>query len=598
MEPHKYKILATGNWKIWVLILGFNLFNLRAFSQAPNISYQARQTPIANTAITTLSSKNIGRVVVLAGSLKASIITFPLLTTSKIDANNNITPAATSTNTETPIIYTSSNPAVATITADGLIHLVAPGVTIITATQSGNENYSAATPATETLTVMEYQGINFPSISNKTVCAVDFFAGATSNNNTIPITYTSSNIAVATISAQGVIHITGIVGTTTITANQSGNNLFIAAQPQSQVLTIILPTAPVVSITPNHSSVCAGGPVTYTASVSNVGANDNLAYQWQVNGINAGANSPQFTSTNPAATDVVKCTVINNSACQVSGFNTYTGIAIDPYVTPSATITSSVMMPVCPGSTITFTATPNNGGTNPGYQWQVNGVNAGTNNPQFTSNNFADNDKITCIITNNDSPCLTSQTALSNAITVNLISTAPPSVTISASANSVYPTIPITFTAAPVNAGISATYQWQVNGINTGPNNVVFTTNSLNNGDKVTCTIYLNGCIPSVISNQLLVNIVPSPVVSVPNTFTPNGDGVNDNWDIPDLRVYPNCLVTIFTRYGVLIYQSKGYSKAWDGTYKGSQLPMSTYYYVIDLGNKSSKLGGYITIVR
>jgi len=47
-----------------------------------------------------------------------------------------------------------------------------------------------------------------------------------------------------------------------------------------------------------------------------------------------------------------------------------------------------------------------------------------------------------------------------------------------------------------------------------------------------------------------------------------------------------------------LLYNSRGYSKPWDGNYNGSKLPVATYYYVIDLGIKSPKLSGYITLIR
>lgn len=110
--------------------------------------------------------------------------------------------------------------------------------------------------------------------------------------------------------------------------------------------------------------------------------------------------------------------------------------------------------------------------------------------------------------------------------------------------------------------------------------------------------ILSSGCVPSVTSNIISAIIIPAPSVTVVNTFTPNGDGVNDLWVIPDLVSYPNCLVSVFNRYGTQLFQSRGYAEAWDGTYKGHALPMGTYYYVIELGYKSAKLSGHVTIVR
>jgi len=86
--------------------------------------------------------------------------------------------------------------------------------------------------------------------------------------------------------------------------------------------------------------------------------------------------------------------------------------------------------------------------------------------------------------------------------------------------------------------------------------------------------------------------------IVIPNTFTPNGDGINDTWNIKYLDAYTTCTVQIFTRYGENVYSSIGYGTPWDGTFKGSKLPTGTYYYVINLKNDSKLLAGYIAIVR
>ncbi|MBS1501601.1 MAG: beta-propeller fold lactonase family protein, partial [Bacteroidetes bacterium] len=99
--------------------------------------------------------------------------------------------------------------------------------------------------------------------------------------------------------------------------------------------------------------------------------------------------------------------------------------------------------------------------------------------------------------------------------------------------------------------------------------------------------------------NYGTLTITPPPItVTIPNTFTPNGDGINDFWDIGALTSYPQCLVSIYTRYGSLIFQSKGYPKPWDGTYKNSPVPTGTYYYIIDLQDGSPLLSGFVAVVR
>lgn len=86
--------------------------------------------------------------------------------------------------------------------------------------------------------------------------------------------------------------------------------------------------------------------------------------------------------------------------------------------------------------------------------------------------------------------------------------------------------------------------------------------------------------------------------IVIPNTFTPNGDGVNDTWNIQFLNAYLNCSVDIFTRYGQKVYSSIGYAIPWDGTLRGAALPAGTYYYIINLKNGLSPLSGFVALLR
>tara|TARA_B110000046_G_scaffold106737_1_gene114155 strand:+ start:6081 stop:15593 length:9513 start_codon:yes stop_codon:yes gene_type:complete len=104
-----------------------------------------------------------------------------------------------------------------------------------------------------------------------------------------------------------------------------------------------------------------------------------------------------------------------------------------------------------------------------------------------------------------------------------------------------------------------------------------------------------NGC---AFADSILV--VYSPDIEVPSGFTPNSDGNNDLWNIQLLEKYPNASVQIYNRWGQLIYdQSNGYADPWDGKYEGKELPIGTYYYIIDLKDSATKpLTGPITILR
>ncbi|MEY3435796.1 MAG: hypothetical protein RL335_252 [Bacteroidota bacterium] len=97
-------------------------------------------------------------------------------------------------------------------------------------------------------------------------------------------------------------------------------------------------------------------------------------------------------------------------------------------------------------------------------------------------------------------------------------------------------------------------------------------------------------------TSSMFLKVLFKPII--PNTFTPNGDGYNDNWDILYLDSYPGAIVEVYSDVGQLIFQSRGYSKPWDGTFNGKLLPAGTYYYVVDPKNKRAKMAGYVTILR
>lgn len=83
-----------------------------------------------------------------------------------------------------------------------------------------------------------------------------------------------------------------------------------------------------------------------------------------------------------------------------------------------------------------------------------------------------------------------------------------------------------------------------------------------------------------------------------PSAFSPNGDGIHELWVIPYLSEYKEAVVSVFNRYGQQVYHSKGYSRPWDGMFRGAALPAGTYYYIIQTGTGGKPLTGPVTIIR
>jgi gliding motility-associated-like protein len=112
-------------------------------------------------------------------------------------------------------------------------------------------------------------------------------------------------------------------------------------------------------------------------------------------------------------------------------------------------------------------------------------------------------------------------------------------------------------------------------------------------------TLYVSEFAGSCESNRTAVQIsVGISSINISNTFTPNGDGINDYWIINGIAGYPAAEVQVFTRWGQKVFDSKGYATPFDGTYSGKKLPDGVYYYIINLNSNCNLLSGSLTIIR
>ncbi len=97
-------------------------------------------------------------------------------------------------------------------------------------------------------------------------------------------------------------------------------------------------------------------------------------------------------------------------------------------------------------------------------------------------------------------------------------------------------------------------------------------------------------------SDEMFLKVLKAP--AIPNTFSPNGDGINEQWIIQYLNTYPDNRVQVFTRTGKLVFESRGYTTPWNGRFNGQSLPVDTYYYIIEPGSGRKPLTGYVTILK
>lgn len=103
------------------------------------------------------------------------------------------------------------------------------------------------------------------------------------------------------------------------------------------------------------------------------------------------------------------------------------------------------------------------------------------------------------------------------------------------------------------------------------------------------------GCIDSI--SRAYYKVIPDLLLDIPNAFSPNGDGINDRWEIDGLKARPNATTEIFNRYGQIVFKGIGFSP-WNGTWKGQLMPFGTYYYIIKTGPGEKPYSGWVTLLR
>ncbi len=248
-----------------------------------------------------------------------------------------------------------------------------------------------------------------------------------------------------------VLSVTGGSGSTLVWAtddaftNQvgTGNNLSIASPTVTSIYYARWETASCgnsssVNIIVTVSQPSVAGTASGTTSIcTGTGAAISLAaytgtIQWQSSTNNIDfddinlANAANYNTGNLTQTTYYRA-LVTNGACSSIPSNTIT-VTVNPIVTPAVSIAiTSGANPTCSGSSVTFTATPTNGGSTPSYLWKVNGNDAGLGTSYtYTPNN---NDVVYAIMTTS-LDCVTGATANSTSITMNTITspTAPTSI--------------------------------------------------------------------------------------------------------------------------------------------------------------------------
>lgn len=114
-----------------------------------------------------------------------------------------------------------------------------------------------------------------------------------------------------------------------------------------------------------------------------------------------------------------------------------------------------------------------------------------------------------------------------------------------------------------------------------------------------TTTFTLKGVLSNCVKFDY-VTVFVKGTFKIPNTFSPNSDGLNETWVIPGIENYPENAMVILNRFGHELYKSSPYTIAnsWTGNYNDKPLPEGVYFYILDLGQDKGIRKGTISIIR
>lgn len=562
LDPHKVRVDASGN----MFIADVSNFRIRKVDTMPvvsltptiTISTSSNQICAGSSITFTASTTNAGASPtyqwkvngVTVGSNSASF------TSSTIADADKITCELTANTACTPVTITSN------IITASVTPAVIPSITIASNSNSICQGSTANYTATQTNggTAPFYQwkvnGINEGNNS------ASFSSSSLTNNSVISCTLTS-NAACA-----------------------------VPANSNAITITVNPIVTPAINITASATTICNGGPVTFTATPINSGTNP--VYQWKINNINVGSGTTIFTTTGLQDKDVVSCalTADANTTC----VTTSNAVSNQIQITVLATLVPSVSIAasdnnICAGTPVSFTVTTQNAGSSPGYQWLLNNNNTNISTAVYTNPDFADGDVVQCIVTADNIGCPALPVTSSP---VTMVVYPKPAITISASNTIVSPGSQVSLQASVDMPTLS--FEWK-------PTNLLLAPFSLNTYTKPldsTVTFFSIATSNHGCADTAMITISINSILLMPSAFTPNGDNRNDVFRIPQGTMLALSEFAVYNRWGNKIFYTKDIAKGWDGKCAGVPCIPDAYIFSIVgiLKGKKFLLKGNVVLIR
>jgi PKD repeat protein len=285
-----------------------------------------------------------------------------------------------------------------------------------------------------------------------------------------------------------------------------------------------------VEVSATAMEICDGEEVTFVAEIDNGG--ETPIIQWKLNGDDVGDGTDTYVSAEFVNGDIVSCEVTSSIECTVQNpvMAEEVVMAVNDILPVGVSIEANSEI-ICEGDEVIFTATPENGGDAPVYQWYVNGNPVGENSAEFAVSTLAQDDVVSCELTSN-ADCISGNPAMSNAMNIDLHAY-PEALDIPDGPNDidVYETASSSYTTSEEPGAIA--YTWDVtpeeaySGLTPDMNNLTVSWAEDYTGQVSISVFASNECGDGPVSDNF--------DVSVMNTFS-----INENELDVAVSVYPN----------------------------------------------------------
>ena len=347
-------------------------------------------------------------------------------------------------------------------------------------------------------------------------------------------------------------------------AVETGNEFSPSCKIFSQPIVVQVVANPLTTAT-NNSPLCAGSALQLTAT-------GGASYVWSgVNSFTSSVSPASIVNVQPSNAGKYYVTVTDVNGCSNKD-STNVIINLAPVATTGFTSAT-----ICAGKSIQLTSSGSNT-----YSWSpAAGLSAAN-----ISNPIASPTITTLYVVT-----VSNQFNCTDSASVNIIVNTSPTANAGPDRTIIKGDI-IKLTGSAT--GESITYSWEP------PTNIDNTqvlqpmVNPTTDIDYILNVSSTNGC--GTAADTMHVFVYGG--LLIPKAFSPNGDGLNDTWRIPSLNAFPLFELSVFDRYGQLVFKNKKSNIFWDGMYKGEPALPGVYVYVIDLKQAPGIIKGTVLIVR